>query len=369
MNELERIEAMRAAGTISDAEADRLVAVLRDLEAIPAAAASSGADVPTEAAPAPAVPEPTEPPPPPLAQPNDAARDEARRLAREAGEEARRVAREVREQARMAAREARTAAREARGGADELGRAALDAVQGGLERVRDALSGVTLGGAGPEVGGEGEPAGAPVDLTAADVAPVGTRWLRVELAAGDIELRAADVDAPELVEGDGVRLEPTDAGMRLSVDPDSGFLGRWRPVDVEVRVPRAWGVDLDTKAGDLEVTGVPYVRGRVLAGDVEIREVRGIDLSCGAGDLSVSLRPTEGRHRVVARAGDLSVRLLEGSDVEVEGRLSIGDLSVRGLESERRGLGGVVRGRLGQGRAQLKLELGAGDLQVRADGQ
>ncbi|MDF1523592.1 MAG: hypothetical protein P1P87_12365 [Trueperaceae bacterium] len=331
MNELERIEAMRAAGTISDAEADRLVAVLRDLEAIPGATAA----------------------------PAD-------------GEEARRVARETREQARVAAREARgaaRAAREARGGADELGRAALDAVQGGLERVRDALSGVALGGTGAGAASEGGPDVAPSgDLTPADVAPAATRWLRVELVAGDVELYGADdVDAPEVVAGDGVRLEATDQGARVNVDPETSLLGRFRPVDVRVRVPRAWGVDLDLKAGDLELSGVRYVRGRVLAGDVEIAEAHGIDLTCGAGDLSIGLRPTEGRHRVVARAGDLSVRLLEGSDVEVEGRLSMGDLSVRGLESERRGLGGVVRGRLGQGRAHLTLELGAGDLQIRAD--
>ncbi len=53
MNEVERIEAMRAAGTISDAEAERLIRVLRELGAAPAAGSEASAPPAGEATAAP----------------------------------------------------------------------------------------------------------------------------------------------------------------------------------------------------------------------------------------------------------------------------------------------------------------------------
>jgi hypothetical protein len=364
MSELDRIEAMRAAGTLSDAEADRLIAVLRDLGSVPPAAegapsAAGGAPArepegpgPTPAIPAaPASPARPAPPAAPASPADPAATGDAQRAALdEAREELRRAAREAREQARSAARSA---------GADvaDAVRIATDKVRESVERLRDTWT-------APDAGGPEAAAAEP-----RTIAPHGTRWLRVELAAGDLDVRAADVEAPTLDDDeDGrVRLEATADGARLFTDPQRGLLGRFTPADASVRVPRAWGVDLDVKAGDLEVRDVPYVAGRILAGDVEVRGARGLDLTCLAGDVSIGVAPTEGRHRLVVRAGDVEVRLLPGSDVVVDGRVSVGDASARGLERERRGLGAVVHGRVGEGRAQLAIELGAGDLEVRAE--
>ena len=50
MSEIDRIEAMRAAGTLSDDEADRLIAVLRDLGGVPAATRSAYRAQPSEKA-------------------------------------------------------------------------------------------------------------------------------------------------------------------------------------------------------------------------------------------------------------------------------------------------------------------------------
>jgi hypothetical protein len=266
------------------------------------------------------------------------------------------VAREAREQARSAARSAGAEA------ADAV-RIATDKVRESVERLRDSWS---KGDAGAT---EGDPPRTKDAPEPAAIAPAGTRWLRIELPAGDLDVRAADVDAPTLDDDeDGrVRLEPAADGARLFTDPQRGLLGRFTPGDARVRIPRAWGIDLDVKAGDLDVRDVPFVAGRILAGDVEVRGARGLDLTCLAGDVSIAVAPTEGRHRLVVRAGDLSVRLLPGSDVAVDGRVSVGDASARGLQRERRGLGAVVHGRVGAGTAQLSIELGAGDLEVRAE--
>jgi hypothetical protein len=285
----------------------------------------------------------------PAAETQRAARDEAR-------DELRRVAREAREQARSAARSA---------GADaaDAVRIATDKVREGVERLRDTWM------ATDAAGSDAAPAGAAATREPTAIAPAGTRWLRIELPAGDLDVRADDVDAPTLDDDeDGrVHLEATVDGARMFTDPERGILGRYTPADARVRVPRAWGIDLDVKAGDLDVRDVPFVAGRILAGDVEVRGARGLDLTCLAGDVTIAVAPTEGRHRLVVRAGDLSVRLLRGSDVVVDGRVSVGDASARGLERERRGLGAVVHGRIGAGQAQLSIELGAGDLEIRAE--
>lgn len=415
MSELDRIEAMRAAGTLSDAEAERLIAVLRDLGAAPGTAAgdASGASAgradgeaglsdgvagspgdpagPSDAraAPsdAPAVPPippvppvppvPAVPPVPPVptspartapeapvppARPNRSAADaaaaqRAERAARhETRDELRRLARAARDQARAAARSA---------GADaaEAVRAATEQVRDSVERLRETWNAPDVGGAAA-AGDRGAPSNEPMAI-----APEGTRRLRIELPAGDLDVRADDVDAPALDDFKGtVHLESTEEGARLYADPERGILGRYSPAHARVRVPRAWGIDLDVKAGDVDVRDVAYVGGRVLAGDVQVRGARGVDLTCLAGDVSVAVAPTVGRHRVVVRAGDLDVRLLPGSDVTVDGRVSMGDAGARGLQRERRGLGAVVHGRVGAGTAQLAIELGAGDLEVRAEG-
>lgn len=335
MSELDRIEAMRAAGTISDAEADRLIAVLRELGTAPATPA-------TPATPAAA----------PAAETRDAeraARDEAR-------DEARRVVRETREQVRAAARSV---------GADaaDAVRLATDKVREGIERMRETLGTSFVNGS------DVDPARAAASKEPIVLAPEGTRWLRIDLAAGDLEVRAADVDAPTLDQDDDgrVHLETTADGARLFTDPQRGFFGRYTPAEARVRVPRGWGIDLDVKAGDFDVRDVPFVAGRILAGDVEVRGARGLDLTCLAGDVNIAVAPAEGRHRLVVRAGDVRVRLLPGSDVTVDGRVSVGDASARGLERERRGLGAVVHGRIGSGKAHLAIEIGAGDLEVRAE--
>lgn len=376
--EADRIEAMRAAGTISDAEAERLLAVLADLGAVPPAVGPV-APAPAPAGPAtparPAAPAGAHrPAPDPHPQPEGgaAARPAGDREAwRALKEQLREAAREAKEAAREAVREARSSevARDAKDAAREV----ADKVRAGVEQLRVSLGGAAAAGGAGDAPADGAPAGAAVEPPAgpAAIAPEGTRWLAVDVPAGDVELIAADVAAPELDPADtdaAVRLEPNDAGARVWLDGERSVWGRLKPVDVRVRVPRAWGVDLDVKAGDLDVRGVAYVRGRVLAGDVQVREAQGLDLECLAGDLSVSLRPTAGSHRLTARAGDVSVRFLPGSDATVSARVAMGEASARGLTRERRGLGAVVSGRLGSGAARVAIELGAGDLEVRAEG-
>lgn len=213
-------------------------------------------------------------------------------------------------------------------------------------------------------------AGAVADPAAFELAPAGTRWCTVVLTAADLTVRADDVAEPvvEASEEHQLDITPTAGGLRIaSRRPISveGWFGRLRSLDVDVRLPRGWGLDLDQKAGDANVHDVPYVRGTMLAGDLEVTGARAVDLSKAAGDLQVAFRPTEGRHRISAKAGDVDVRLLEGSDATIEASLTIGELTARGLQVDRRTVGAEARGVLGEGRAKVEVRLTAGDLDIR----
>jgi len=319
MNDIERVRALRDAGQITAEEAERLIGVLTELDETPEHVEAAEPAAPAAAAPASG-----------MGDAEATAADRVRSAAREAAAAAREAAREAAQQAREAAREASSQVREA------------------AARERRA------------------PEAAPIEL-----APAGTRWCRVEMTAADLKVVADDIDEP-VVEGDEdqkLRVTPTDDGVRVTSERGwsiDRWIGRGASLDVRVRLPRAWGLELDLKAGDADVAGVPYVRGRMLAGDLSVRDAQSVDLSKAAGDLAVSFRPTQGRHRIAAKAGDVDVRFLPGSDAKVEASVSMGDLDAPGFDVDDRMVGAEARGTVGAGSAQVEVRLTAGDLSLRA---
>jgi len=326
MNDIERVRALRDAGQITAEEAERLIGVLTELDETPEHVEAAEPAAPAAAAPGPAAAAPASD----MGDAEATAADRVRSAAREAAAAAREAAREAAQQAREAAREASSQVREA------------------AARERRA------------------PEAAPIEL-----APAGTRWCRVEMTAADLKVVADDIDEP-VVEGDEdqkLRVSPTDDGVRVTSERGwsiDRWIGRGASLDVRVRLPRAWGLELDLKAGDADVAGVPYVRGRMLAGDLSVRDAQSVDLSKAAGDLAVSFRPTQGRHRIAAKAGDVDVRFLPGSDAKVEASVSMGDLDAPGFDVDDRMVGAEARGTVGAGSAQVEVRLTAGDLSLRA---
>lgn len=199
--------------------------------------------------------------------------------------------------------------------------------------------------------------------------PADARWLTIDTLAGDIDVRVdPSLDAPVAEGPDGLRLEAVDDDFVLRVEREGfldGFLKGKVDIDIDVRIPEGFGVDLRMKAGDVDLRGVPFLRGQLLAGDVSAKGLRAVDLSMSAGDLELELAATEGENRVSMKAGDLHVRLDPGSDVAVEGRVSIGDVSVPdGFQVTSKGLGKTFRGTLGRGAAKLQIHQSAGDTKV-----
>lgn len=202
-------------------------------------------------------------------------------------------------------------------------------------------------------------------------------WVTIELLACSIRVEVDDSLAEPIAEvtrGD-VEVKAGDGGWRVvQQGRQDGWLERLASgalgSRLELRLPTRTGVHLDVKAGDVELVGVPALRGQLAAGDLDASGLEAVDLKVGAGDVDLELDPTDGAHRVRLAVGDLEVRLARGADVRVEGHVSIGDASARApLEAKRVGLvAASLTGVLGEGRARLRLDVGTGDLEVRVGG-
>lgn len=339
MDEKERIRNMVAAGTITRAEAERLLSVLDDIDRAEAELAASGEAM--------------------EAQARDAeAGSPASSDAAGAGPSAA-AAMEPTRNAGPAPGEGAPGA-QAVGSAGPVGRGAAAAAASGAATDHEA---------------------APVATRAAPsgtVAPEGTRWLHVSLLAGDIDVRGDPGTDEVLLSGDteALRLEPTADGFTLRHEREAGsdswvdrFLHRLRAGNVHIRVPADYGLDLSVTAGDVDVVGVPYLRGKLTSGNLTARGLSGVDLVTSAGDIDLAMTLTEGRHRLRATAGDVDVRLGTGSSVTVQGSVSIGSASVRApdFEVDRRGIGQRFEGRVGTGDAELEVHVTTGDIHVRVD--
>jgi hypothetical protein len=206
--------------------------------------------------------------------------------------------------------------------------------------------------------------------TALRPADKGQKWLELDLLAGNVRVQV-DPGASEPMYRGEYRLEHTKDGMRIAQEGQGfleGVLGGARTNDLDLRLPADWALRLNVKAGNVDITGpLRQLAGRVHAGDVDIEEVHAIDLRLSAGNLRTGLLLQPGKHRISSSAGNLHAKLLPGSSVTVDGRVQLGGIKAdMPLEYTQRGLGATAHGRIGQGdgEAELKLRLSAGDLRI-----
>lgn len=229
-------------------------------------------------------------------------------------------------------------------------------------------------GPGTAPGAASEPDVETPDASTAKYEAAGVdRWARIDLFACeatiliDPAITAPAVDAKD----GGIEVEDLDGGWRVG---QRGGDGTWleRLVDgvqrsrIRLRLPPRTGVRLDVKAGDVDIRGVPALRGRLMAGDLDASGLRAVDVVVAAGDVDLAIDPVPGAHRLRLSVGDAKVRLADGADVRVEGHVSIGDASApHPFVTARKGMvAASVDGTLGEGRATVRIDVGTGDLKV-----
>ncbi len=225
----------------------------------------------------------------------------------------------------------------------------------------------------PPAGGAAQPAGP---------APAGTQWVKLHMLAGDLTVNVDEsLEEPE-AECDGpvdVIIERTTYGFEVRWDnpnrdhAGSSFvekmLGKFKAGNLRLTLPKGLGLDLRATAGNVTMTGVPYLLGHMTAGNLDAKDLKGIDFTSRAGDTRVALDLTGGQHRMNVVAGNIKAVLAHGSSAAVTASASIGDITSRipGTKKKGRGLGEQLSGTLGAGEAKLDIVVTTGNLLLEVD--
>lgn len=205
-------------------------------------------------------------------------------------------------------------------------------------------------------------------------APAGTRWVSLQMLAGDLHVKVDErLEEPE-AESDGpvdVIVERSENGFRVRWDQPSGsfldkVIGRLRSGKLSLRIPPGYGLDLAATAGDVDLVNVPYLRGHLTAGDLDATGLKGIDFTSRAGDLDIEVELTSGEHRVSVTAGAVDLKVAPASSVIIKADASIGDISNKLLDNRTisSSLGESLEGRYGAGEARLTVAVTTGNIKL-----
>jgi hypothetical protein len=230
--------------------------------------------------------------------------------------------------------------------------------------VNDAV-GASNGTAAGKAGFERETPPQPSDdLRGSTSETPSLRWVKVHLMAGALEAKLDRSLSQPHIEGSA---EVRQVGQDLEVTPrlsGGSFLGIFGNVGpVEMRLPPGWGLDIDTKAAQVEAEGITYLKGRVAAGNVELDEVEGLDLEVTAGNIEGSLLLKEGSHRLRVTMGNAELDLEEGSSARVVCSVSMGNLETKGHFAPGSGYSDK---QVGDGKAALEVAVRMGNLKIKA---
>lgn len=182
----------------------------------------------------------------------------------------------------------------------------------------------------------------------------------VTTRAGDVTIEHTDREPAVLVRAQSASSDRIDMLTIVSRLDDDGVLelsplwpGGWQrgdSCDLIVSLPERTPVNVETKAGDIEVSGMAgLAAAQSSAGDVEIRDHDGdVDAGSSAGDIVVE--DATGGVRAATEAGDID---LERVGWPVDARTAAGDVSVL----MHHGFSGVLRASTAAGSITLPGEV------------
>ncbi len=201
----------------------------------------------------------------------------------------------------------------------------------------------------------------------------GGHWLKVDIAAGNLKIRADPslsrptihsngLTSPTLVESNG------DYHLELGGNHTGGLFGFFKGAfasDMEISVPADLGVLVSARAGNVEVFGVRNLKAHVRAGNLVVCEVGGLEAEITAGRLEAKLKLVSGNYKVSVMTGNADITLMEGSSYQLEGRVSMGDISVSGRqEAHASGLGQSISLTEKGGEAKLRIDVKMGSCNI-----
>lgn len=212
-------------------------------------------------------------------------------------------------------------------------------------------------------------------------------WVVIEMLAGDIDIRLdASLSEPVVSKGKAYFDKAGSIYMlkrnKAKQDSSGDYLKEIGNMvasllnglhgDLKLLIPPGFGVEIHSKAGDVDVQGAAFLKAHLLAGDLDAKDIGGIELHMAAGDVDVSLNIQEGQHSINLTAGDVDIELLPGSSLKLEGSVSMGDFKLtapktieNSLKINNTLMGGDFSAVIGDGEASLSIDLSTGDLDVK----
>ena len=177
----------------------------------------------------------------------------------------------------------------------------------------------------------------------------GLKWIYVDSWSGDVQISSdASLSEPKPNKGSLQKTEKGDWKLFSLTD------------DLNLVLPAGYGVILSVKAGDVSVSNLPFIKGKVFAGDFTAKHIGGIDLFAAAGDIQAGLLITQGNHHLSAAAGNLSLTFLKGSNVNYQGSNGFAALSKFGLTKAHNGV-------VGEGVAKMTFRAFAGEVDIKVE--
>jgi hypothetical protein len=188
--------------------------------------------------------------------------------------------------------------------------------------------------------------------------PNDVRWIRVNVLSGDVDIavnphvKTLQVEAEE--------------GANIQQDDDGNWTVTLKNDDLSLEIPEGYGVMLEVKSGDVSAQ-VPVIRGSVMSGDVSLEDVEALDLTVMSGDVDATLKLNKGKHRLEVSSGDVSLNLQTGSSVSYQGSVFSGDVEINYPEGDFSQENTSFEGKVGEGSAQLLLEVQSGDIDIEIE--
>ncbi len=212
-------------------------------------------------------------------------------------------------------------------------------------------------------------------------------WVHIDAFAGDIEVRVDNtLNAPLINDGENYKLKEKNKNFfifhkklaknkasKSIIDEIGNFvsnLGNDLGENLTLTIPAGYGLRINSKAGNVELSDVPFVYIRCFAGNIELKDIGGVDLDSKAGDVEISMRATQYKNKIKASAGNINLKLKNGSSVNLKAKVGVGNMS-HNLSSElenysfKEGLTAAkLAATIGNGDADFDIKLGAGNLDL-----
>ncbi len=212
-------------------------------------------------------------------------------------------------------------------------------------------------------------------------------WVHIDAFAGNIEVRVDNaLNTPLINDGENYKLKEKNKNFfifhkkqvknkssKSIIDEIGDFvsnLGNDLGGNLILTIPAGYGLRINSKAGNVEARDVPFVYLRTFAGNAELKDIGGVDLDSKAGDVEISMRATQYKNKIKASAGNINLKLKNGSSVKLKAKVGVGNMShnlpleLEGYSFKEGLTSAKIAATIGNGDADLDIKLGAGNLDL-----